>query len=163
MATKRFKVWLIAIAGALGLGCLALAGLYGYLCWYGVQIPINLQTTRALGPIGGDGKIDYVVAINAAYCVGVTPENNAAVLMLIAVGNTASGNITMDSVLGPMGASNIESRPKPLMMSIAWARAKGVDDDEVDDQLYKATEKPWGNGELGHVRLLLEENAAALE
>ena len=51
-------------------------------------IPLELshETTRILGPLNPDGTVNYLAALNAKYSEGVTPENNAAVLLLQALG-----------------------------------------------------------------------------
>jgi hypothetical protein len=49
-------------------------------------ITISDETTRISKPIGDDGYIDYLEALDQASCEGVTPENNAAVLLWQAVG-----------------------------------------------------------------------------
>lgn len=51
-----------------------------------VNITISRVTTYLLGPVNPDGTINYVAALNAEMSKGVTPENNAAVLLLRALG-----------------------------------------------------------------------------
>lgn len=46
------------------------------------KITISKETTYYLGPVNADGTIDYLAAINDRWGKGVTPENNAAVLLL---------------------------------------------------------------------------------
>lgn len=48
-------------------------------------IPVGKETTRVTAPVGDDGYIDYLAAMNAAASEGVTAENNAAVLLLCAI------------------------------------------------------------------------------
>jgi hypothetical protein len=48
-------------------------------------IPIGKETTRVTGPVGDDGYIEHLAAMNAAASEGVTAENNAAVLLLRAI------------------------------------------------------------------------------
>ena len=49
-------------------------------------IIISRETTFITGPLRKDGSVDYAAALNARYSQGVTPENNAAVLLLQAMG-----------------------------------------------------------------------------
>ena len=51
-----------------------------------VKITISRVTTYLLGPVNPDGTINYVAALNAAMSKGVTPENNAAILLIRAGG-----------------------------------------------------------------------------
>jgi hypothetical protein len=46
-------------------------------------LPIGYSTTRITGPLTKDGQVDYVAAFNQRYGKGVTPQNNAAVPLLI--------------------------------------------------------------------------------
>lgn len=47
------------------------------------------DTTRVVGPVMPDGRIDYLSVIDGQYAEGVTPENNAAVPFLEAIGRSA--------------------------------------------------------------------------
>jgi acetyl esterase/lipase len=51
-----------------------------------VLITISKETTYITGPLRKDGYVDYVAALNQRFRAGVTPENNAAVPFLKAVG-----------------------------------------------------------------------------
>ena len=54
--------------------------------WKWRQIEVGRDTTRILAPMEPSGCPDYLAAINAECSAGVTPENNAAPLLLQAVG-----------------------------------------------------------------------------
>ncbi len=57
------------------------------------RFTISKETTRLTEPLRADGRVDYVAALNKIYSTGVTPENNAVVLLLQAVGpNIISSN-----------------------------------------------------------------------
>lgn len=47
---------------------------------------ISQETTRVAGPLRPDGSVDFVAALNARLSEGVTPENNAAVVLWRAMG-----------------------------------------------------------------------------
>ena len=51
-----------------------------------VAITISEETTRIVSPLRPDGYPDYIAALNEHYSRGVTPENNAAVLLRQAMG-----------------------------------------------------------------------------
>ena len=51
-----------------------------------VPFTISKETTRILEPLDADGYPDYIAAINQHCRKGVTPENNAAVLVWRAMG-----------------------------------------------------------------------------
>jgi hypothetical protein len=53
------------------------------------QITIGPETTVVEGPLAADGLVDYVAAVNELQSEGVTPENNAVVLLIEAFGPAA--------------------------------------------------------------------------
>jgi hypothetical protein len=77
---RRLRPWMIV----LGL----LAGLLAYMYWPAgpVKIIISRETTYIDGPLNPDGTPNYVAYLDANYARGVTPENNAAPLLLRAIG-----------------------------------------------------------------------------
>jgi len=50
------------------------------------QITISRKTTYILEPLDQDGYVDYLAALNQMGSQGVTPENNAGVLLVRAIG-----------------------------------------------------------------------------
>ena len=54
--------------------------------WHWPKVTISKETTYFTEPLRPDGGIDYVAAFNQRYSRGVTPENNAAVALLQAIG-----------------------------------------------------------------------------
>ena len=49
-------------------------------------VPVSYDTTRLMGPVSKDGGINYVRALNQLARRGVTSKNDAAVLLIKAVG-----------------------------------------------------------------------------
>jgi hypothetical protein len=68
-----------------------LAGLLAYMYWPMEQdkITISPETTYIESPLNADGTPNYVAHLNDKYAEGVTPENNAAPLLLKAFGPDA--------------------------------------------------------------------------
>src|SRR4051812_37964692 len=52
---------------------------------------ISKETTYVTGPLDKDGYVDYAAALNARLSQGVTPANNANVLLSKAIGPMAEG------------------------------------------------------------------------
>jgi len=71
-AIRYFAIAVIAISRA-SASCTAVAA----------PIPISYATTRLTGPLTKDGLVDYAAAFNKRFGKGVTPQNNAAVPLLI--------------------------------------------------------------------------------
>lgn len=65
-----------------------LGGLLTYMYWPAgpVEIIISRETTYILGPLNPDGTPNYFKYVDDKYAEGVTPENNAARLVLQAFG-----------------------------------------------------------------------------
>src|SRR5262245_55897881 len=55
------------------------------------RFTISKETTYVTGPLDKDGYIDYVAALNERLRQGVTPENNANVLIWKALGPRPEG------------------------------------------------------------------------
>ena len=51
-----------------------------------VAVTVSAETTFLLGPLNADGTVNYVAAANELLGRGVTPENNAAVPLIQAIG-----------------------------------------------------------------------------
>ena len=77
---RRLWPWLAALA--------VLGGLAAYNYWPAEpeKIIISRETTYILGPLNPDGTVNYVKYLDDKYAEGVTPENNAAPLLLRAFG-----------------------------------------------------------------------------
>ncbi|MGA2620628.1 MAG: hypothetical protein ABSF26_23645 [Thermoguttaceae bacterium] len=75
----------------MGLTQISAIGLAAILAWADppkpyVAITISKPTTYITEPLRKDGYVDYVAALNQRFRAGVTPENNAAVPFLKAMG-----------------------------------------------------------------------------
>jgi len=68
-----------------------------------VKITISKATTYLTGPVNEDGTVNYVAAINEIYSKGVTRENNAAILLLKAVGPEMIDATVRGKVLEALG------------------------------------------------------------
>jgi len=70
------------------------------LHWPGrVPIEISRETTYITGPLNPDGTVDYVAYLDQLTSQGVTKDNNAAVLLLQAIGPDALPDETRDEIL----------------------------------------------------------------
>lgn len=87
-----------------------------------IELRVSPETTVVTGPLNPDGTVDYVAAFNAELSQGVTPENNAAVLLLRALGSRMAhsaplgdqaDDFTLDErTLGPLGLKLDELAPR---------------------------------------------------
>lgn len=83
----RRRVWRVAIY--IGSFLLVLIAADMVLVETRRTIHPGYDTTRIVAPLQPDGSIDYLLAVDNRFGEGITPENNAAVLMLQALGRGA--------------------------------------------------------------------------
>jgi hypothetical protein len=120
------------------------------------KITISKETTYITGPLRPDGYPDYLAALNELTSRGVTPENNAAVPFLQAVGPKsipAELRPQFFKLLGikelPEKGAYIVSLGAVVRMKREAAQAKRDDPDDDDvsdellDQLDRAGGEPW--------------------
>ena len=55
------------------------------------KLPLGKETTYVVGPLDKHGFIDYEAALNAELSKGITPEKNANVLLILALGPAPEG------------------------------------------------------------------------
>ena len=63
------------------------------------KITVSRETTFLTGPLRPDGHVDYLAATNAYCSKGVTPENNAVVLLVQAFGDRVALHVARQSFL----------------------------------------------------------------
>ena len=71
------------------------------------DIIVSYETTRALAPLKPDGTVDYIAVMNRDYSQAVTAENNAAILLLQALGPEALDDEYRDALLRALGMSDL--------------------------------------------------------
>ena len=69
------------------------------------DIILSYETTRILEPVNSDGTVNYLAALNNEYSKGVTPKNNAAVLLIKAAGPDLLPEATREQVPALLGIS----------------------------------------------------------
>lgn len=127
-------------------------------------VTISEETTVLTEPLDEDGYVDYLAAVNKRLSEGVTPENNAAVLLRTALGLLeARGDREYrdqyDRMLG------IEPAGDGLYVS--WAEFARRNDyptaDNGKDIQSMAQQRPWTAAEFPTAAEWLSGNAAALD
>lgn len=81
-------------------------------------LPIWLErgqrTTVINGPLKSDGNVDYIAALNAESSLGVTTENNAAVLLAKALGPNAFRTIDANAYFRELGIAPLPTEGQYL-------------------------------------------------
>ncbi|HUT95896.1 MAG TPA: hypothetical protein VMY37_40965 [Thermoguttaceae bacterium] len=90
---RRWKAWLGLVVAVVvlwlivsGVSVFRVVRRIGLLAGSGTAVTISRETTRIVEPLRDDGYVDYLAALNQRSRQGVTPENNAAVLLWQALG-----------------------------------------------------------------------------
>jgi hypothetical protein len=101
-----------------------------------VQVRRNFSygydTTRLIGPLLPDGRVDYLNEIEARRSEGVTPENNAAILFLQAVGREAlPPNQPVDGITNKLAMPHLPEQGDYLVQYPDFAKSRaGASSDE---------------------------------
>lgn len=128
------------------------------------EITISRETTFLTEPLDADGYIDYAEAINRRYGKGVTPENNAAVLLIRAFGPQQFEGT-------PFQKMGIQPPPKEGRYFVAQGdfgellreRGQKITDEKLVSQFLESEEKPWTRTRDPAVAAWIEHNRAPLE
>jgi hypothetical protein len=127
------------------------------LKWVGLSV--GKETTLLTEPLRKDGTVDFIAAINERFGKGVTPENNAFVGLLPAMGvrlsNTESGT---DFVTAAGGNPNEQGCYVDLISHNTWT--------EADNALYAKyvafQQKPWRSEDSPELDRWLSANEKCL-
>jgi len=118
---KRWKIVLFIVLVSVGVAiAIALAVLHSPMG--PVKTEISPGTTFIDGPLNPDGTVNYVAALDAEFAAGITAENNAAPLLLKALGAGMLEKGTRAEVLDRLGLTEAEISGGPHF--VAWEQRK---------------------------------------
>ncbi len=129
------------------------------------RIKIDRETTFLTGPLRTDGTVDYAAGINARMKQGVTPENNACVLLCEAIRPLETWDMPPDYF------KEIGRMPPPRDRSYVRYLAAGVADPSSDAARQRVelvlnfiedTPRPWTRLEFPEVARVLDGDDAPL-
>jgi hypothetical protein len=131
------------------------------------KFTIGKDTTYVTGPLDKDGYIDYTAALNERLRRGVTPENNANVLLWKALGPTPGGEKMAAEFFQWLG---IKAPPEQGEYFIDLSRYikdhlkidPGDEADAIKEQLDRSTQRCWTANEYPHVASWLKANEKPL-
>ena len=121
-----------------------------------VKITVAKETTWILGPVNPDGTVNYVAYLDAKFKAGITPENNAAIPLLRALGPRSLPPATKRRTLERLGIFPLPDKGNYFMSlsTYLWNRlAKSKDpaeraafdatDARESKNLVAARTRPW--------------------
>lgn len=166
-------VLVLAGLGLLWFSCRPLSGRPGAA--NGSRLTISWETTRLTEPIGTDGCVDYLAAINRLAGQGLRPEDNAAVPLVEAFGPGAIAGIDEEfcSLLGIplLLAEGDYFVTLDRIDKLGSSAPRGPGDPATPvgppltpaDQLRQALARPWGSDEFPLVAQWLAKNERHLD
>ena len=140
---------------------------------------ISKDTTYLTEPLRADGYVDYVAALNKICSEGVTPENNAVVLLVQAFGPEIFGSDTRQRNYRMLGIEPLPEKgdylipyekfhpevktEKDEMEDESKAARDRVEQQEEIDKFYKTMTTPWSAKEHPRYAEWLKANQKPLE
>jgi hypothetical protein len=139
-----------------------------------VAVTISKQTTLITAPLRKDGYVNYVAAMNRRLSEGVTPENNAAVPFLKAMGPGEIGEKYRDEYFQLLGISPLAEKGDYYVGIGSYAKATkeagrhATEEEEkkpdfFEDQRAVAMKRPWTKKEFPFLADWLAANQRPLE
>ncbi len=129
------------------------------------KITISKETTWATEPLRADGTVEYLEAVNRLFSKGVTPENNACVLLYQAMGPSPEGRRQPDAFFRRMGIEPLPEEGLYFQYLGQWVREQpgaAKDVNAVNDMQTKSGERPWTKAEFPLIAEWLKQNEIPL-
>ncbi|SRR5579871_2434075 len=131
------------------------------------RFPLSKETTYVTEPVDADGYIDYVAAVNKHWSRGVTPANNAHVLLWKALGPHPEGATMPDEYFKWLGIKPPPEQGDYFIPSSRFAREQlklvlGPHPNAFDDELTQCSQGPWKAEEHPNAAAWLKANEKPL-
>ncbi len=132
------------------------------------KITIGKETTYITEPLRPDGYPDYVAALNQRMSAGVTPENNAAVLLQQAFGPHEIPESDRPRFFQQLGIKPLPESGdyfvgrREMIKRSRTAHPSTSEDDDLDEQFKRAVERPWAANDYAMVAQWLKVNEKPL-
>jgi len=132
-------------------------------------LEVSREITYLTGPLNADGTVDYLSVVEAEMSAGVTRKDNAAVLMLRALGPDFLTPTMRSEALSALGLESLPERGayfRPyndflLAGGDAKTRAKSVD--LAASQVLASTRAPWTRAQHSRLADWIDGSAPALD
>jgi hypothetical protein len=160
--------WWFRVVIALGV----LVGVGVFLHWpVPVELEISPETTVLTGPLNADGTVNYLAALNEMASEGVTPENNAAVPLMKALGpDFLPGPEYCPPEVEEEFYSRLGMTPLPevgeyfvLLEDWCAGQASPASAPDLEEQLKKIMESPWAAEDFPKIAAWLRANQGPLD
>jgi hypothetical protein len=131
-----------------------------------LRITVSPETTVLTKPLRDDGYIDYIAALNQIASKGVTPENNAAVLFVEALGPVCLGDMDPERFHQLLGIEPLPDQGEyfvPLNQYAATRSGEEAFKEQIEKAFDKAEERPWNEREFPEIAAWLRLNQQSLD
>lgn len=131
-----------------------------------LRITASPRTTVLTEPLRHDGYVDYIAAVNRIASQGVTPENNAAVPFIRALGSVCVGDMDPDRFYPLLGIEPLPEEGEYFVPLDRYAATRSADEgfeDQIRRELDNAVERPWSEQEFPKIARWLRLNQEPLE
>lgn len=148
----------------------------GFILWrvsvlfVGSKLQIGPETTFVNGPLTADGRIDYEAALYERMSAGVTPDNNAAVLIDRAFGPAVISSPLRVRYFERLGIEPLPEQGDYVVTQTVFTQQKldGVADrserqEAIFKELGRAQQRPWTKDECPLAAEWLAANEKPLE
>jgi hypothetical protein len=128
------------------------------------RFTVSKETTYITGPVDADGYIDYAAALNKRLGEGIRPTDNANVLLWKAIGPRPEGATVPAEYFELLGVKPPPEKGEYLGNLYAYLKERlKADPDEpadkaVDDQMDRASQRPWTARQYPHIAAWLKAN-----
>lgn len=131
------------------------------------RFPLGRETTYVTEPLDADGYVDYVSALNKRWSRGVTPANNANVLLWKAFGPHPEGARMPEAFFEWLGIKPPPEQgdylvPMYRFLRDQFKRDPGLDTKAIEEEASQCSQRPWNASEHPHIVAWLKVNEKPL-
>ncbi|NQT40716.1 MAG: hypothetical protein HQ581_24695 [Planctomycetes bacterium] len=126
-----------------------------------LPITVSKETTRITEPLREDGSVDYIAALNQEASRGVTPENNANVLLWKAIGPKDIDEESRAAYFRALGMDPLPEQGDYFVSMNEFANTEKLD--SFEDHQDAAMTGPWSKKQYPDVARWLRANRKPLE
>ncbi|MBI1347772.1 hypothetical protein GC163_15970 [bacterium] len=123
-------------------------------------------TTNVTGPLDADGYVDFVAALNEQLGAGVSPNENAAIPLLQAMGPCEGNSVVTNLVLKELGQRPWQPGDLDFQSMGELGRARFGDNQAAAQAFYnqqgQAGSRPWTEKDFPDMAAVLSTNAQSL-
>jgi len=133
----------------------------------GTTVAVMTEITFLTEPLDEEGYVDYVAALNNAASEGVTPENNAAVVLWQAFGPADIPKEIRKRYYEMLGMSPLPDEGEYLVRFSDFLVSEGITGEkaqpDLKERLTTACRRPWTQAELPLIARWVEANRKPLD